>query len=128
VRILLDTCAFLWFIDADPALSAAAEASIIDAGNEILLSIASVWEIAIKYRAGKLDLDIPPTRLVPRELAANAIELLPISLDHVLATCALPLHHRDPFDRLLIAQCLAERLQIVSADRAFDSYGVQRLW
>lgn len=128
MRVLLDTCAFLWFISADQALSPAAIRAISNGNNEVLLSVVSAWEISIKYRAGKLSLTVPPVQLVPRELAANDIELLGLSLSHALAVSELPIHHRDPFDRLLIAQSLAEHLPIVSPDAMFDRYGVQRLW
>lgn len=126
--LLLDTHAFLWFCQGDPALSAAATTLIEDAANRKLLSIASCWEIAIKAGLGKLKLGEPSATYIPTALSRTGMELLPISLGHATRVEALPLHHRDPFDRLLIAQALVEAISIVSADVAFDLYGVRRLW
>ena len=128
MKLLLDTHAFLWFVWDDPLLSAAAKALIEDPANRKLVSVASAWEIAIKAGVGKLSLDAPVSVFVPRELAANGFGLLEIALAHATAVEALPMHHRDPFDRLLVAQVVAEGLTLVSADAAFDPYGVTRLW
>jgi PIN domain nuclease of toxin-antitoxin system len=128
MRLLLDTCAFLWFITDDPALSDAALNSISKPDNEVLLSIVSAWEIALKYRAGKLDLDAPPHMIVPEELRKNRIGVLLIDMQEALETASLPLYHRDPFDRLLAVQCLSNDVPTVSNDVAFDPYGVNRVW
>ena len=128
VRVLLDTHSFLWFITADSKLSAPAQRIIATGSNEPFLSVACVWEIAVKVSIGRLPLPEPLDTFIPEQLRINRIGLLPIELRHTFAVARLPLHHRDPFDRLLIAQALAEGLPIVSADPAFDSYPVQRLW
>jgi PIN domain nuclease of toxin-antitoxin system len=128
MRILLDTHAFLWFITADPKLSATAEQAIRDPANTPLLSIASVWEIAIKMHQGRLPIPPPLEQFIPRHLQANRIEVLPIELQHTYEIARLPLHHRDPFDRLLIAQAMAANLTLVSIDSAFDAYPIVRLW
>jgi PIN domain nuclease of toxin-antitoxin system len=99
-----------------------------DAGNRKLVSIASYWEIAIKAGLGKLKLGEPTSTLLDRELARNCFDLLQISLAHATAVEALPLHHKDPFDRLLVAQSLAETTPVVSHDPLLDSYGIVRIW
>lgn len=126
--LLLDTHAMLWFWWADPRLGNAARSLIEDADNRKFVSVASCWEIAVKVGLKKLDLGEPCRTFLPREIAGNHFELLPISLDHVATVEELAVHHRDPFDRLLIAQAMVERLSLVSADGVFDQYGVSRLW
>jgi PIN domain nuclease of toxin-antitoxin system len=126
--LLLDTHALLWFLWADARLSSEAKSLIEDAGNRKLVSIASCWEIAIKVGLKKLDLGESSRTFLPREIARNNFDLLPIALDHATAVEGLPMHHRDPFDRLLIAQATMDRLSLVSADGAFDQYGISRLW
>jgi PIN domain nuclease of toxin-antitoxin system len=128
MNLLLDTQAFLWFFWDDPQLSASAKASIVDANNRKLVSLASCWEIAIKVSTGKLKLGGPARTFLPREIAKNKFEFLPISLEHATAVESLPFHHRDPFDRLVIVQSLVEQIPVVSAHTTFDAYGVQRLW
>lgn len=128
MRILLDTHAFLWFITADPKLSTAAEEAIRRRSNEPLLSIASVWEIAIKLNLGRLPIPEPLDSFIPEQLRINRIRLLPVELHHTFEVARLPLHHRDPFDRILIAQALAEEIAVVTADSAFDDYPVRRVW
>jgi PIN domain nuclease of toxin-antitoxin system len=128
MRLLLDTHTFLWFITADPRLSAGAEQAIRQVGDTPLLSIASVWEIAIKVQLQRLPIPRPLDVFIPEQLRTNRIELLPIELHHTFEIARLPLHHRDPFDRILIAQAIRESIPVVSADRAFDAYPVRRLW
>ncbi|MBA4062748.1 MAG: PIN domain nuclease [Isosphaera sp.] len=129
MTLLLDTHTFLWFCQDDPALSAAAKALLEDPANRKLLSLAACWEIAIKAGLGKLvGLTEPSGTYIPNALARTGFELFPIELAHVTAVEALPHHHRDPFDRLLVAQALVEGFPVVSADPAFDPYGVTRLW
>lgn len=128
MRLLLDTHSFLWFVDDSPRLSTAARFFIEDAGNDVFLSVASVWEIAIKIGAGKLDLGQPIGRRIPADLRDNDIELLNITVDHTAVVAILPLHHRDPFDRMLIAQARVEQMPIISNDAVLDAYGVTRLW
>jgi PIN domain nuclease of toxin-antitoxin system len=128
VTLLLDTHTFLWFCQDDPALSATAKGLIEDPANRKLVSVAGAWEIAIKAGLGKLNLGEPSKTYIPNALARTGFELLPISLAHATAVESLPLHHRDPFDRLLVAQAMIEKLPLVSADRVLDPYGVNRLW
>lgn len=126
--LLLDTHAMLWFFWDDPLLSLRAKSLIEDPNNRKLVSIASCWEIAIKCGLGKLKLGSPSQAFLSHEIARNNFELLPISLIHATSVESLPLHQKDPFDRLLIAQALAERISVISADAMFDNYGVSRLW
>lgn len=128
MKILLDTHAFLWLNAGDPALSDRARSTIEDGGNERYLSIASIWEIAIKVSLKKLDLTVDLTELVDEGAIASGIAVLDIAVAHARGVAHLPFHHRDPFDRLLIAQAKAEGLAIVGKDEAFDAYGVRRIW
>lgn len=127
MRLLLDTHTFLWFIDDNPRLSARAKA-LLESDADLLLSVASLWEISVKVSIGKLNLSQPFDVFMPQQLAANAIEILPISLVHLGVVTTLPFHHRDPFDRLLIAQAMIEQLPIVSIDAVLDAYSIKRLW
>jgi len=127
MKALLDTHTFLWAITEDPRLSRRAR-QMYTSSNDLWLSVASVWEILIKARVGKLPLPDPVGPYLTKELAKNRIEVLPITLDHVLKTEALPLHHRDPFDRLLIAQGIEEGWPILTADPWFARYPVQVIW
>lgn len=128
VRYLLDTHTLLWFIAEDKELSDRARRLILDSSNEILLSIASLWEIAVKVNIGKLALDKPFNQLFPDELDSHGIDMLDITIAHFMQVTTLPLHHRDPFDRLIIAQALVEGLPIIGVDSAFDAYGISREW
>lgn len=123
---LLDTQAFLWWVTDDPRLSKRASRAI--AGSACLLSVASCWEMAIKVSLGKLTLPGAVDRFVQEQLEVNGFRLLAVSLEHVGVVTALPFHHRDPFDRLLAAQALAEDVPLVSADPVFPRYGVTRVW
>lgn len=128
MTLLLDTHAFLWFCQDDPLLSTTAKALIEDASNRKLLSVASCWEIAIKAGLRKLKLGEPSAVYIPVALSRTGIELLPIKLAHATAVESLPPHHRDPFDRLLVAQFTIEAIPVVSVDLSLDPYGVSRLW
>lgn len=131
MRILLDTHTFLWFIAGDSQLSLAARQLIEDVENQRFLSIASLWEIAIKTNLGKLNVIAKNEKFAAffeNEMWRNKIDLLPISLSHLAVIATLPQHHRDPFDRLLIAQAQADNLIILSADVALDAYDVTRRW
>jgi PIN domain nuclease of toxin-antitoxin system len=128
MTLLLDTHTFLWFCQDDPRLSAAAKALIEDPANRKLLRVGSCWEIAIKAGLAKLALGEPSVTYLASALGRTGFELLAITLQHATGVEGLALHHRDPFDRLLVAQALAEMIPIVSADVAFDPYGVRRLW
>jgi PIN domain nuclease of toxin-antitoxin system len=128
VRLLLDTHAFLWWVADDDALTPTARAAISDPANECLFSAASAWEISIKVSIGKLSLVGDVRRFLPEQMAANGFEPLPVSVTHAARVADLPFHHRDPFDRLLAAQALEERIAIISADAVFRKYGVKRIW
>lgn len=128
MRLLLDTHTFLWFIGGSHDLSNGARSLIEDATNQSYLSTASLWEMANKISLGKLKLNQPFEMLIPQQLSLNGIELLNISLPHIAAVIALPFHHRDPFDRLLIAQATIEQMPLVSRDIVFDAYSVSRRW
>jgi PIN domain nuclease of toxin-antitoxin system len=126
--LLLDTHALLWFIGGDDSLTPAARQAIEDATNNRHVSIVSIWEIAIKVRTGKMNLTEPFGRLFPYQLEINGFELMPVKVEHTSIITVLPFHHRDPFDRLLIAQAMIENMSIVSGDKAFDDYDINRLW
>lgn len=128
MRLLLDTHAFLWFVTGDPQLSETALDAIAEPNHEILLSPASYWEIAIKVSLGKYALTAPFEKFIQQGIAGGDMTVLPIEVRHAAVLAALPRHHNDPFDRLIIAQGLAEQVPIVSADAALDAYAVQRLW
>jgi PIN domain nuclease of toxin-antitoxin system len=128
MKLLLDTHTFLWFITGDLNLSADALALIEDVVNEKFLSVASLWEMAIKLSLGKLTVAAPLDVLMPQQLSLNGIQLPNIKIAHAAAVTTLPFHHRDPFDRLLIAQAVVEKMIIVGVDTAFDAYPVVRLW
>lgn len=128
MKLLLDTHAFIWFFRGDLKLSARARALIENADNQIMLSKASAWEMAIKQSIGKLSFGLPFKAVLVERLKQNQVEMLDISLDHIEVVASLPLHHRDPFDRLIIAQGIVENIPIVSADSVFDTYPVTRVW
>ena len=127
MRLLLDTHVFIWWADQQEILSATALSALKDEGNELLLSVASVWEMQIKVQLGKLKLSMPLKELVATQVETNDIRILPVELAHVLALNALPFHHKDPFDRLLIAQSITEDVTLVSADPEFPAYPAKLL-
>jgi len=127
-RALLDTHSFLWFISGSERLSRPARTLIETRENPMLVSVASLWEIAIKHGLGKLSLERPFVELIPEQLERQRIGVLEIDLTHLAELTRLPLLHRDPFDRLLVAQARAEGLPIISVDPALDPYGIQRIW
>lgn len=126
MQLLLDTHIFLWFIAGNPLLSAYARSLIEDLNNDRFLSMASVWEMAIKVSTGKITLAQPLEQLIPYQVQRNKITLLPVELSHVVQVSKMPFHHRDPFDRLIIAQGLTEAMPVISVDAIFDPNGVQR--
>jgi PIN domain nuclease of toxin-antitoxin system len=128
VNLILDTHALLWFLGGDTRLSGTARAAIEDLSNRRFFSIAGAWEIAIKASLGKLSLMAPFRQLIPAQLHANGIELLPLRHEHIAELITLPLHHRDPFDRILVTQAMVENASLVSADAAFDQYPAHRIW
>jgi PIN domain nuclease of toxin-antitoxin system len=127
MKALLDTHTFLWAILNDDRLSKRAQETFTGP-NDLWLSVASVWEILIKVKVGKLPLPQPAGPYLIKKLGENKIEILPISLDHVLRIEELPEHHRDPFDRMLVAQSLEEKLPLVTADQVFERYSVEVIW
>ena len=128
MNVLLDTQALLWHYLDDPKLSATAETTMADPANRVLVSAASHWEIAIKLSTGKYTLAVPFAAFLQEAIYDNGFALLPIEPRHTAELVALPYHHRDPFDRLIIAQAMVEKLPIVSADPALDLYPIQRIW
>lgn len=128
MKFLLDTHTFIWFITGNSQLPVQLRIMIEIVENQRLISSASLWEIAIKMSLGKLDMGAPFTALIPGQLTANRIEILPISVARLHQVAQLPFHHRDPFDRLLIAQSQVEQVPLLSRDATFDYYGTQRIW
>jgi PIN domain nuclease of toxin-antitoxin system len=126
--LLLDTHAFLWFLLDDPKLRVTARSLIADPRNDIEVSPATYWEIAIKIALRKYALPEPFEVFMEREIEINNFRILHIEVKHVALLTTMSFHHRDPFDRLLIAQAIAERIPIVSNDTAFDAYPITRLW
>jgi len=127
MQLLLDTHTFIWFISGDQALPQRALNAIKDTDNKCYISIASIWEIAIKFSLKKLELKSDFDNIIDF-LAANDIEILPINFQHLQKIIALDFHHRDPFDRLIIAQGLVENLTIITKDEHFPSYTDRLLW
>lgn len=128
MRLLLDTHTFLWFIAGDSQLDSYARQLIEDISNERFLSVASVWEITIKSSLGRLTVPTPPSVLIRDHAWANGIELLAIASEHLDVLHGLAYHHKDPFDRLMIAQAIHEGLVLISKDQAFSDYNVQVEW
>ena len=127
MKALLDSHAFLWALSGDTRMSTRAR-DIFEGPSSLSLSIVSIWEILIKVQLGKLGLPRPAASYIFSELVKNKIATLPIRLDHLIAYENLPLHHRDPFDRMLIAQGIKEELPIITADRDFQNYSVRTIW
>jgi PIN domain nuclease of toxin-antitoxin system len=128
VGLLLDTHALLWWLTKSPLLTALAQTLLIDKDNAVLVSAASLWEIATKARLGKLDVTVEVVENFLVYLARERFDTLPVTAAHAIRAGLLPGPHKDPFDRMLIAQALAENVPIVSNDRALDGYGVRRRW
>jgi len=128
MKVLLDTHTFLWWIIDSPRLSARAREVIRDSENELFFSAASGWEIAIKAQLGRLQLPDNLEQFIAEQLALNAVLVLPIQLRHALHVYTLPQHHRDPFDRMLIAQSQVENLSLLTADPQITRYVVATIW
>ncbi len=128
MRWLVDTHALLWLITGDARLSSNARAVFLDPVNELFLSAASYWEICIKVSIGKLTLMSDCPDVIDRELTANGIEWLPVAKEHCQAVVSLPFHHRDPFDRIIIAQALCENLSLLSDDPLLRKYDSTVVW
>ena len=128
MRLLVDTHCWLWYLLAPERLNAQAQEILREPDNEILFSAASAWEIVVKFALGKLELPLPPSEYIPDRIATLGHQPLPIRQDHVIRIEALPLHHRDPFDRILVAQAQVESLPLLTADGALTAYDVTVLW
>lgn len=128
MKCLLDTHVFLWWVAGDRRISPKAREIIADGRNTLYLSAASGWEMAIKAGLGRLHVADELERFIPEQMALNGIEGLPVALPHALRVAALPLHHRDPFDRLLVAQAELEGLVVLTGDPQIAAYGVETLW
>ena len=128
MKLLLDTHMLLWAATDDSQLSRQARSVLLDRQNTLYLSVASAWEIVIKYQSGKLRLPDTPEPFLRRTLQELVIESLPVTLEHALRVQILPNHHRDPFDRILIAQAHSENLTILTNDPVFANYPVRTLW
>lgn len=127
MNLLLDTHSFIWFVNGDENLSAKAKKEILKPSNTKLISIASIWEMAIKTSLGKLKIH-RPFKEVLNQINENGFEILPIDFEHTLLVNQLEFHHRDPFDRLIIAQAISEGLTIMTRDKNFHSYDVKLIW
>ena len=128
MRLLLDTHAFLWFVTGDRRLSRTARRHLEDRRSERFLSVASIWEMAIKLSLGRLQLDVPLADVVAEGAIENGISVMLVRPEHAIGLSVLPLHHRDPFDRMLVAQAIEERCTLITKDRAIHAYPVEHLW
>lgn len=128
MKLLLDTNAFLWFITDDTRLFVSGKSAIADSAARVYISPASYWEIAIKISIGKYQLTAPFESFITKGIEGNNFEILPIEPKHTAIVAELPFHHRDPFDRLIIAQAMIENMPIVGSDQQFDNYPVTRIW
>ncbi len=128
MKLLLDTHSFLWWIGNDDRLSRAAHDAISDANNEVFFSVASAWEMAIKTGSGKLSINSELAGFLKKHLHKNDFSVLPITLSHSLHIVQLPHHHRDPFDRILVAQAQAEKARLVTKDPEIAKYAVNICW
>ncbi|MDZ7623751.1 MAG: type II toxin-antitoxin system VapC family toxin [Ignavibacteriaceae bacterium] len=128
MEYLLDTHALLWIVTDDKQLSTKVKKIFLDEQNEIFLSIASLWEIAIKVSLNRLELGQSLSEFYFKHVMGNKIRLLDIKVEHLAVLENLEFHHRDPFDRILIAQCLVEKMAIMSKDKTFSNYSIKRIW
>lgn len=128
MRLLLDTCTFLWSVEGGAALSPTVAALLVDPANDVYLSVVSAWEISVKHAMGKLPLPEPPERFVPNQRQARGIEPWPLDEEAALYLHRLPAHHRDPFDRMLVCQALVGGLTLVTPDEHIARYPVRVLW
>jgi PIN domain nuclease of toxin-antitoxin system len=128
MRLLLDSHTLIWSADRPDRITANAMTAMSDTANELLVSAATLWEIAIKFGLGRLPLSLPYRQWMEKAMVDLGLVLLPITLDHAERQALLPWHHRDPFDRLLVAQAQVEGVPLVSADTTLDPYGITRIW
>ncbi len=128
MKVLLDTHAFLWSITGDDRLSKTAEEIFLNPDNNLYFSAASFWEICIKMSLGKLSLKQGWFKTIQKEMRINAVQWLPVEMQHCVGLTKLPFHHRDPFDRMLIAQAMVENLHLLSRDGRLSAYKIKRIW
>ena len=128
MKYLIDTHTFLWIIEDNKNLTDKVRTIYIDNSNEIYLSVASIWEMAVKISLNKLSIRGQLVKFIDRHAIENNIRLLSIQPHHIFSIEKLPFHHRDPFDRLLLSQCLQEKMYLLSKDKEFDKYGINRIW
>ncbi|NJK74109.1 MAG: type II toxin-antitoxin system VapC family toxin [Oscillatoriales cyanobacterium RU_3_3] len=128
MRVLLDTHTLIWFFEGNSQISDNARILIEDEDNNKLVSAASVWEMAIKNSKGHLNLTLPFQQYIEQKLSLEDFNLLNINLEHIYAIVSMPFHHKDPFDRVLIAQSIIEGIPILSKDSVFDTYSINRIW
>lgn len=128
MKYLLDTHTLLWIVEDSEKLGEKAKQLYLDNSNDIYLSIASLWEMAIKISIKKLDIQLSLSKFVEKHILGNNIQLLNIMVEHVSPLETLPFHHRDPFDRIIISQCIQEKMALISKDRTFDAYQIERIW
>jgi PIN domain nuclease of toxin-antitoxin system len=128
MKLLLDTHAFIWWASNSAKLPSSVKTEISDPANTLMFSVISVWEMQIKIQLGKLKASRPLPDLVEHHVRVNRMQILPVGLEHVLALDIRPAHHKDPFDRLLIAQAMVQDVLLVSGDPMFSSYPIKLLW
>jgi PIN domain nuclease of toxin-antitoxin system len=128
MRLLIDTHPTIWYVDQDQLLAPQAHAVITDPNNDLILSAASLWEIAIKVGTKKLTLSLPYRQWMAKAITDLDLTILPVTVEYADIQTTLPWHHRDPFDRLVIAQAHREGMPVISGDPQFDAYGVARIW
>ena len=128
MNVLLDTHAFLWLLTGDDRLSEAARKTFLNQENSLFFSAASYWEICIKMSLGKISLKTGWFQTIQKEMEINTIQWLPIDMTHCAKVIKLPFHHRDPFDRMLVAQAITEKMQLLSRDSRLSAYSIKRIW
>ena len=128
MNVLLDTHAFLWLVTGDDRLSETARKTFLNQENSLFFSAASYWEICIKMSMGKISLKSGWFQTIQNEMEINAIQWLPIEMTHCAKVIKLPFHHRDPFDRMLVAQAITEKMQLLSRDSRLSAYSIKRIW
>jgi len=128
VKLLLDTHTFIWAVDQPSMLGPSAKTALEDPANDLVLSAATIWELAIKVGLNKLTLSLPYRQWMTRAMNDLGVSVLPITVESADVLIELPKHHRDPFDRLLVAQAIVENVPLVSNDAIFDQYGIARVW
>jgi len=128
MNVLLDTHAFLWLATGDDRLSETARKTFLNQKNSLFFSAASYWEICIKMSLGKISLKTGWFQTIQNEMKINAIQWLPIEMTHCAKVIKLPFHHRDPFDRMLVAQAITEKMQLLSRDSRLSAYSIKRIW